>query len=472
MEGEGGEGEDGGVVANRQIHRQSVQYCERFMEFIIDLLSQLPTRRFVRTVLDDRQLLIKSRMVPLHAHPAGRLYGQLVDLFRFYHGFEISDHTGSPLTDEDVASAHCDRLLQLQRLCFKHVEKLRELALSHCGAMEKRPVLTQHLSALDAAELHQLATSQLRLVDPEDPWAADPAFLLEVVVSAFEKRRSQRQAINEMPLYPNEDVLWDENVVPSIAYTGEGCLALPKLNLQFLTFHDYLLRNFNLFRLEATYEIRTDIADALQRMGPHRDRETGEVKFSGWARMATPVAPGALAVTEVRKPNVGEAKPAAVTCEVKIDLNNLRGPVRAEWDQIKQHDVLFLLAAEGPSHAGGQSGGDAGQQQHLAGGGHQQRGGVPEQNPAERYGLKYVRGAEVIEVRDGNNKLFNDFTGRIKPEEAALGPHGSERTYVLALDTAQYQLDVNRLVEEQGDDVYIGLNMLMRRKPKAGSSWG
>lgn len=33
---------------------------------------------------------------------------------------------------------------------------------------------------------------------------------------------------------------------------GEGVLALPKLNLQFLTFHDYLLRNFNLFRLEAT----------------------------------------------------------------------------------------------------------------------------------------------------------------------------------------------------------------------------
>ena len=31
-----------------------------------------------------------------------------------------------------------------------------------------------------------------------------------------------------------------------------GCLALPKLHLQFLTLHDYLLRNFNLFRLEST----------------------------------------------------------------------------------------------------------------------------------------------------------------------------------------------------------------------------
>lgn len=46
-------------------------------------------------------------------------------------------------------------------------------------------------------------------------------------------------------------------------------LALPKLNLQFLTFHDYLLRNFNLFRLEATYEIREDIADVLGRVGPY-----------------------------------------------------------------------------------------------------------------------------------------------------------------------------------------------------------
>lgn len=31
-----------------------------------------------------------------------------------------------------------------------------------------------------------------------------------------------------------------------------GGLALPKLNLQFLTLHDYLLRNFHLFRMEST----------------------------------------------------------------------------------------------------------------------------------------------------------------------------------------------------------------------------
>lgn len=49
---------------------------------------------------------------------------------------------------------------------------------------------------------------------------------------------------------------------PAVPAVGEACLALPKLNLQFLTFHDYLLRNFNLFRLEATYEVRV-IQDTL-----------------------------------------------------------------------------------------------------------------------------------------------------------------------------------------------------------------
>ena len=58
--------------------------------------------------------------------------------------------------------------------------------------------------------------------------------------------------------------------IPNVHYSGETCLALPKLNLQFLTAHDYLLRNFNLFRLEATYEIREDVADVLQRVGADR----------------------------------------------------------------------------------------------------------------------------------------------------------------------------------------------------------
>ena len=47
-------------------------YCERFVEFLVDLLSQAPTRRFVRTVLEDRAVLVKCRLAPLTSHAQGK----------------------------------------------------------------------------------------------------------------------------------------------------------------------------------------------------------------------------------------------------------------------------------------------------------------------------------------------------------------------------------------------------------------
>ena len=54
-----------------QLDKQKLLYCERFAELLIDLLSQLPTRRFVRTLLEDKAILIKCRMSPLLEHPQG-----------------------------------------------------------------------------------------------------------------------------------------------------------------------------------------------------------------------------------------------------------------------------------------------------------------------------------------------------------------------------------------------------------------
>lgn len=42
--------------------RQALLYCERFLEFLVDLLSQLPTRRFVHALLEDRAVLVKCYM--------------------------------------------------------------------------------------------------------------------------------------------------------------------------------------------------------------------------------------------------------------------------------------------------------------------------------------------------------------------------------------------------------------------------
>ncbi|KAI3917851.1 hypothetical protein MKW92_020187 [Papaver armeniacum] len=108
-------------------------------------------------------------------------------------------------------------------------------------------------------------------------------FFLKSWSPFLRNRQYQREAINALPLYPNEQMMWDASLVPCMNYHGEGCLALPKLNLQFLTLQDYLLRIFNLFRLESTM-------------------------------MGVPIKEFRIKV--IKQPNVGEVKPASVTEDV------------------------------------------------------------------------------------------------------------------------------------------------------------
>jgi intron-binding protein aquarius len=41
----------------------------------------------------------------------------------------------------------------------------------------------------------------------------DPEFLLDVLVTTYQRRASQRAAINAMPIYPTEGLLWDTTQV-------------------------------------------------------------------------------------------------------------------------------------------------------------------------------------------------------------------------------------------------------------------
>jgi intron-binding protein aquarius len=246
---------------------------------------------------------------------------------------------------------------------------------------------------------------------------------------------SQLVALNEMPLYPTEEIIWDENVVPNEYFAGDACLALPKLNLQFLTLHDYLYRNFNLFRLESTYEIRQDIEDAVIRMLPWQSEEN-EVVFGGWARMALPIQD--FAVVEVGKPHLGERRPSRVRADVSVSLN-VRKEIQDEWENLRRHDVCFLITVQPNVPIGSK---------------YDHRG-----NFIQQVGLVNVRGCEIQGLLDENGRVIEE---GIEPRTKLPG---DKRTYRVWLDTNQYRADMESL-QEGGDDVYEGFNILMRRKPK------
>lgn len=66
-----------GIPKTAEISRDIIQYCERFLEFMIDLEALLPTRRFFNTVLDDCHLLVRAQLSNLVQRPEGKLFGQV-----------------------------------------------------------------------------------------------------------------------------------------------------------------------------------------------------------------------------------------------------------------------------------------------------------------------------------------------------------------------------------------------------------
>lgn len=60
---------------------------------------------------------------------------------------------------------------------------------------------------------------------------------------------------------------------------------------------------------------------------------------------------------------------------------------------------------------------------------------------------------------------MNDFTGRVKRDEWKP-PSGFQRTVTVALDAAQYQLDMETMAANKSEDPYSTFNLLLRRKPK------
>jgi intron-binding protein aquarius len=299
-----------------------MRYLERFSEFIVDLLSQLPTRRFLNTLLDDMHVLVRCRRASIITQPEGKLLSQLLTMIDACMRFEVHDQTGRALTPHDMMTVQNTRINRLQTLAFSHYNSiLKDLVFSSTGELAKPETLKKHFQSLTTQQLTDvasrlgrlsesdlaafgglpvvsepmeevLAKSSVTLLSPAEFLEDTPlrSFVVDVLVDSLSARRSQLEALNRLSLYPSEELLWDQYQVPvGNTFTSDRPLALPKLNLQFLTVHDYLLRNFELFRLESAFEIREDLIDAVRRMGP-RSGLKGNTVFGGWARMAQAVA--------------------------------------------------------------------------------------------------------------------------------------------------------------------------------------
>ena len=84
--------------------------------------------------------------------------------------------------------------------------------------------------------------------------------------------------------------LYDPSLLRNEFYNGSRSLAIPKLNLQYLTVGDFLWRSFILYRCESFYEVRKDMEDVIQRLQPRSTGVGSAVRFDGFSKMALPLS--------------------------------------------------------------------------------------------------------------------------------------------------------------------------------------
>lgn len=428
------------ILSQPTLVKDKALYCQRFIEFVIDLESQLPLRRFFHALLEDTHFIVRCQLSNLARHKSaeGQLFNHLVELLLLYSRFEIDIMSGDPLTDVDILRKHEQKILNLQKVLWSKYEHLKKFATKPVKSIDNPAALYKIVTSFDSREELFEFLSSIGLVDKDnmsEQDREDAPLMASILMNYYRRYDSQMKKINSIPLFPNESVIWDTNLVPDQYYNYEYPLALPKLNLQFLTLSDYLLRNFMLFKNESSYDIRQDIEDGIVRS---KCRWTADGKFATGPKQRMALVIKHFNVMDVEKPKLGQKCPARVKARVVLNMDYVRPEWKREWEQLRRHDTCFLVSFRKPED--------------------EDQLGWPEGTFPAKNSIKFVRGCEIEGLLDSDGKLIDEYMETPKFTD-------NIRTFLVWLDCNQYQMD-QEMLDERNIVVYDKFHMIVRRKPE------
>jgi intron-binding protein aquarius len=378
----------------------------------------------------------------------------------------------------DLVSLYHRRATTLQKMAYRHYPHLKDVIFSgvgllcnshHSGSNKEGngKYVRRVLGGLKEGQLTELL-HRLRLIDHSTTELLeehDDDFLWNVLLEYLTIPPHPLEQLKAFPLYPTETVLWDHNLIPPTHFAlrrSSPVLSLPKLNKQYLSYQDYLLRNFELVRLESAYEIRSDLVDVLKRIRPlvrqsmdiegSQEDTVLKTEFSGWARMALELY-DVVKINKVEPPRLGDTLPAQVIAEFTIDLQPCGDSIRREWDELAEFDNLFLVTVDASKMTGQQAPllREYYSEQHQKP--FSEKDGdrrVPDEEDStfpQRYGVTAVRGCMVLQVRDDKGNVLSD-PSVSSPSEVTKS---TKRVFRVALDPAQYISDRN---SQMGAEMY------------------
>lgn len=421
----------------QSLYQETVEmaYVNRFLELLIALLSQLPTRRFTNTLLKDLNLLAVIKYSPAYKKSL-TLFVQLADMVSYYINFPLNDFTGSYLNEREFSKEKSSELFKLREKAFDMFpEELKLMTFANLASLSVPDELKDHVSTLDDDQFNSfLEFVGIRTSYPNATIPTTRTALTEYFVEAFSAKPTLQEIVLKLECMPTEKLLFTELFDSAQEYNGDSPLPLHRMALQYLSVQDFLVRAFQLARHEAFFGIRNDLDSVLARIKPeivtsfqidqHGDEvPVSELKLNGFSKMATKIK-GTVAITEVTPGKVGVPGkvPGSVKAEISLDSETLR---RQDWDTVRRDEVVLLaeLCTPNPGSA----------------------------HAYERLGLRHVRSAQVDTALGSNGQP-------VRQSDDLDEDSSRVRKLLVSLDPLKYSRDA--------EGVYRGLNVIIRRKQR------
>jgi intron-binding protein aquarius len=432
-------------------------FVHRCFELLIDVLSIWESRKYLVPYLEATHFHIKCPRAV--ANSSSVLVKQLLESVKVLLKFPLDPYNGNPQTRAESLALYHRRASTLQKMAHRYYnDKAPDIIYSGIGILcSDKVFLRRSLAGLSDIELCDFL-SKMKLIG-ENEKSYDRNFLLDVLEDFLLLPTDPLETLKNEPLYPTELVLWDNNRIPPSRRSRESktspVLSLPKLHQSFLSFSDYLVRNFTLTRLETAYSIRTDLVDVIRRLNPvlrhimNEDDENEDTdaisfrtEFSGWARMALELDKP-VDIIKVEKPLLGTNYPSSVKAVIKIDLKSCAEGLQREWDSLAEFDNLFLVSINAAKMSEEDATQDGG------------RSMSDDDDPSfpHRYGVTAVRGCMITHIKDEQENVIN--------EPGAPDAIGTKRFFHVLLDPHQFALDTK---SKSGTDLYQTMNIVVRRQ--------
>ena len=306
------------------------RFCDLILSFFIDLLALLPTRRYFHALFQDHLFIpiVNASEYFKWSQKRNGLFSQLFKRIKHFATFQIDDVTGLAQNEEDLAHDRHKRISKFQKVAFvKFKEEMDAFVFCSPGPLKTPKSIKDIFQDVSDETLGAFCTEiGIRTADfTGTDIAFNRAFLLEALVWKLQHHPNEVDAILGSSLYPSEKFLFDDATfkVNHVAQVRYHCHPVPKLNLQFLTIYDYLIRQYHLFRLESSFALRKDVENALLRLAPRYnpdgEHEYEKTIFGGWCRDALPLSQ--IQVDEIGPPRLTEMTPSYVTAELSFSLS-------------------------------------------------------------------------------------------------------------------------------------------------------